>query len=423
MKLLEIVVTVIGILFVSYVIYNLRIPAENNSNNIDNNRSTNINNNRNTNRNTNINNNVNNRNKEDFEIDINSCEPSATGKVDCPMTESRFNSLKAKWDNYVTTQNPEDIASGYATDISALSNQICNKAGQCYDDDVGVETASTGDYPSCSYVKQLFGVLDLDNEHDSGFGALSGYCPHSLNVPGAQVCLRKVRATVSDIKTVTDEHRQYLVDEITKENDKLSTSIDALKENIDKKLERDYVKYYLNHHKKYDNAIKDFRKGELEFSEVENARQLPKIREPSENNDDSGTSMEGSTVDVSPLFGNYLFDVPHTREILRNVANNELNMQVTEADIDALLSANIVFDNSGMFIQYADDTEPNGLIFDKVIKVPNPKSEQEGYQISGAMGTYELYPDTELLYVKVIMTGNILPTQFLKDMTYLLTKA
>lgn len=416
MKLLEIVVTLIGILFVLFIICNLKIPTLSNNNK----------NNRNNNNTVNI------RNKEKFNTDIDepvfnleSCESGATGRVECPMTQSRLDSLKSKWNTYISTQNPEDITSGYAADVTALSNHICDKTAQCYDDDIGVEYASAGDYPSCSHVKQLFGVLDLDNDHDSGFGKLSGYCPHSLNVPGAQVCLRKLKATVSDVKDITDEHRQYLVDKIGEENDKLSTSIDALKENIDKKLERDYVKYYLDHHKKYDNAIKDFRKGELEFSEVEKARAPPEIGEPPENNsnNDLGGLMGGDNADVSPLYGDYLFDVPHTREILRNMTDNELNIQVTEADIDTLLNASISFDDNGMFIQYADNTEPNGLIFDKVLTVPNPKTEQPAYQISGGNGTFELYPDGDMLYVKVVMTGNILPTQFLKDLTYLLTKA
>lgn len=403
MKTLEIVVTVIGILFVLFILCNIKIKTSKE------------------------------RRKEDFDGDLDSCEPNTPGRVSCPITQGEYNNLNNKWKNYVDTKDSDMLKTGYIADLSALSNSIGQQISQCHDDDVRVERDSDGDCPNCDYAKKLFGLMDFDSNKDIGFGPLSNYCPNSLNVPGAQVCLRKLKANASDITELTETHRQFLIDNVKKENNELGTQMDSLKKNVDDKLERDYVKTYLLHHHKFDTAVKDFRKGDLEFEEVVKAQEsLPEIKELEEgqtmvnNTSGSDNAIGGQSnqlkEELKPLYGSYLFDVPHTREILINQKDEKLNYEVTENHMSKLFRSTIEFNDNGFYIHYDDGTAPTGITIDNVSKVPNPKSNQIAYKISGGMGTYEIYPDEYYLYVKIISSGYINPMEFLEGKTYLISK-
>ena len=402
MKTLEIVVTVIGILFVLFILCNIKIKSSKE------------------------------RRKEDFNTDLNSCDPNTPGKISCPITQAEYQNLNNKWQNYVESKNSDHLESNYIADLSKLSERIGQQIGQCHDDDVRLDKDSNGDCPNCDYTKKMFGLMDFDSNKDIGFGPLSGYCPNSLNVPGAQVCLRKVKANASDITELTNSHREYLVDEVTKENKELGLQMDGLQKTVDDKLERDYVKTYLLHHHKFDIATRDFRKGDIEFEEVIKAQEtLPEIQAPENGTNVSASSGASDTIGgqtqefkkvLRPLYGTYLLDVPHTKEILLNQRDENLNYQITEEHMSKLLSATVKFDENGFYLQYADRTEPIGIKIDTVSKVPNPKSNEDAYQISGGMGTYEIYPDEYYLYVKIISSAYINPTEFLEGKTYLISK-
>jgi len=81
-------------------------------------------------------------------------------------------------------------------------------------------------------------------------------------------------------------------------------------------------------------------------------------------------------------------------------------------------------EDTGLYIQYADGTEQNGLAFTSVKNIPNIKTSQElAYRLTGQNGTYDLHPISDnILYLKITMTANVLPSQFMYGVTYLLNK-
>jgi flagellar motility protein MotE (MotC chaperone) len=342
----------------------------------------------------------------------------------CPITENDYQNLTNKWNQYLDSSDPNDLIDGYSKELDKMSIKIGNKIGKCHDNDLRVNKDSDGDCPNCQYAKNLFRHLDFDADHNLGFGTLGQYCPNSLNYPGAQVCLQKLRNSSTDIKKITDDQRQFLINQVKEENLLLDKNMQTLEDKIDKKLERDYIKNYLVYHNNYKTTVDNYRQDSASLNNIDTMMQPPTIEEE-EKKEINKFDMNITTVskqNLSTLYDDYYFEPNHTQEVLKNVANLENNMQVTDNDINTLLRSRVVLDNTGFFILYDNDIEQNGIIIDEVKKINNIKSSENAYQIIGPMGTYNLYPVGNQLYVNVVLTGNLLPYQFISGVTYLLAR-
>jgi len=341
----------------------------------------------------------------------------------CPITENDYQNLTNKWNQYIDSSNPNDLIDGYSKELDKVSLKISSKVGDCHDNDLKVNKESDGDCPNCQYAKNLFRHLNFDAGHNLGFGAVGQYCPNSLKYPGAQVCLQKLRNSTIDIKQITDEQRQFLVNQVKEENMLLDKNMKTLEEKIDKKLERDYIKNYLVYHNNYKTTVDNYRQNTASLNNIDTMMQPPMI-EP-EKKEIKKFDMGVTTVPteiLNTLYGDYYFEPNHTQAVLKDVANLETNMQVTNNDIDRLLRSRVVLDDTGFFILYEDNTEQNGIVIDEVKEIKNIKSSEKAYQIIGPLGTYNLYPSGNQLYVNIVLTGNLLPYQFISGVTYLLTR-
>jgi hypothetical protein len=341
----------------------------------------------------------------------------------CPITENDYQNLKSKWNQYIDSSDPNDLINEYSKELDKMSIKISNKVADCHDNDLKLNKASDGDCPNCQYAQNLFRHLDFDAGHNLGFGAVGQYCPNSLNYPGAQVCLQKLRNSTTDIKKITDEQRQYLINQVKEENMLLDKNMQTLEDNIDKKLERDYIKNYLVYHNNYKTTVDNYRQNIASLNNIDIMMQPPIIEE--DNKEIKQYNMGVTTIPkeiLTTLYGNYYFEPSHTQAVLKDVANLETNMQVTNDDIDKILRSRLVLDDNGFFILYDDNTEQNGIVIDEVKEIKNTKSSEMAYQIIGPLGTYNLYPAGNQLYVKVVLTGNLLPYQFISGVTYLLRR-
>jgi hypothetical protein len=337
----------------------------------------------------------------------------------CLMTQPEYNSLSNSWETSKTSDNVDYIPKTYIPKLERLSNKIGNKIENCYDNNNAVDKDSSGDCPDCRYAKNLFKHMKFSPEHNLGFGSLSTYCPNSLNAPGAQLCLRKLHSSVTDVKNLSTIQLQSQLNNIAKENNKATEHSELLTKNIDSKLKKQYVDYYLTYHKPYEDASHKFRKGIGTIDELASTMHPPMI--DIEQHDMSNiTGVDATKNDIKHLHGHYNFDFIHLQTVMK--ANTQI--QINDDDINKLAQSNIVLEDTGLYIQYADGTEQNGLAFTSVKNIPNIKTSQElAYRLTGQNGTYDLHPISDnILYLKITMTANVLPSQFMYGVTYLLNK-
>lgn len=341
--------------------------------------------------------------------------------ANCLMTQTQHNNLKTDWDNYIESSDMTDFNDKYYKKLDDITTNVNTRLKSCYDNDTAVNLLSDGDCPNCEYAQSLFRHVDLDSDHNLGFGAMSSYCPYSLDVSKSQMCLRDMRGGTTDIKKMTHTYNQQLIDVNKQENQKIDETLKELEESVDKKLERDYVKQYLDYHKPFENTVNNYRTGDGSVDDIELAMKIPEYEDPlnSSNNSNNGESID--TMSLEPLFGAYYFDPTHTKAVLVEDKNLDINIQITEEDVNKLISSSVSFSRDGFNIIY-NDSEQGGTSIENINEVINTKSKEKAYQITGSGGTYSIYPNGNELYVSVVSTDNILPYNLLQGVSYLLIR-
>jgi len=377
-SMLELIVACVGFLFITFIICNIK-----GKNNIT-------------------------KKKEDFK--------------NCPITQSEYNSLTNTWDEAVVSGDLDYIPKLYSPKLKSFTNDIVNKIGNCYDDNLGVNKYSEGDCPNCEYAKNLFKHMDFNSDKNLGFGPLSNYCPNSLNSPGAQICLRKLTAGMQDIRNLTTAQLQSQLSAVALETEAVGKNSQQLAANVDTKIKRDYIDYYLKHHKPYEDAAHKFRKGIGAIDQLNNTYQPPKINTKQRAlSDEPISQLTLPMMALKPLFGHYQFDGVHLKTIM--LGQNNI-IRATDNDIDKLMRSQISIDENGIYIQYEDGTEQSGISYESIMSIPNIKNTSGvGYRLTGQNGIYELHPESEdSLYLKINMTTNTSSSQFMQNTVYLLTK-
>lgn len=316
----------------------------------------------------------------------------------CHVTRQEYNDLGTEWQNYLDSPSPETLQSGYATKVGELSTKINTQMGNCFDSDKTVNALSGGDCPNCQYAKNLFRHLDLDANHDLGFGAMNSYCPNSLNAPGAQVCLRNLKRSTTGIGQLSNQHTQELIDELSEENRRLSDNAVSMKLKIDDKLDRDYVKSYLTYHKNFQNSLDNYRVGNGQMEEVIGNMKPPVIDMGGINSvNDSGVNDDQSNDPnvLSHLFGNYKYDSDHTMAML-------LTDGISEQLIYAVMDATITISSSGISIINHSQTAPKNVAysFGTITEIPNIKSSEKAYSCEYSEMRMEFHPAGEQLFFK-----------------------
>lgn len=343
---------------------------------------------------------------------------------DC-ITQSEYNSLTKTWNTVHNSNNDDYVSKLYSPKLQGLMDRLDNKASKCHDSNKLVNKYSDGDCPNCQYAQNLFKHMDFDKNHNLGFGSMSNYCPNSLNAPGAQICLRNLRAGTIDIRNMTTKQVNQMLNKLETANNRVNEHQQQISNKIDQKLKRDYVDYFLKHHEPYEKATANFRQGTATLDAINKTYVAPEIDNGYYNdiNNINNVPIEAGMDSIQPYYGHYQFDIVHLKTIMKEPNSQDVLIKVTNDDINKLLNSKISIDGNGIYIQY-NTGEQSGLSYTSILNIPNTKNNSlPAYKLIGTKGEYEMHPDTDNnLYIKINNTTDIQPTQFIQGMTYLITK-
>ena len=272
----------------------------------------------------------------------------------CVLAQSEYNSLKTSWNSTRTDNTATQIEQTYEPKLAKLSKKLGDSVANCYDKDKTLSKDSEGDCPNCNYVKNLFGHLEFDSNHDLGFGPLNSYCPNSLNSPNAQVCLHSIKNTLGDISKLTSEQIQILTNDLKKGNSNVMATGTTIAAEIDKKLKRDYVDGFLKYHQPFESSVYDTRKSMENHSVIANNMKPPTIEIPKEHSimetAYAATQLNKIAMKNLNIFGKYKMDVEHLKQIVRN-NNNNGNTFILDYDLNKLLNSTITIGDGGITVE------------------------------------------------------------------------
>lgn len=353
--------------------------------------------------------------KENFEIDK------------CTLTQSEYNSLKQSWNNAHSNNTATQIEKSYEPKLDKLTTKLSERVATCYDNDKSLSKDSKGDCPNCNYVKNLFGHLDFNSDHDLGFGPLQSYCPNSLNAPGAQVCLYSLKNNMADISKLTSEQIQQLTNDLKTSNGNINATVSTLAPEIEKKIKRDYVDGFLKYHQPFELSVYATRKSMENHSSIPLHMQPPTIEIPKEHSimetAYAANQMNKLAMKNLNIFGKYKMDTEHLKQIVRT-NNNNGNSFVSDYDLNKIANSTITIGDGGITIEYTDGTEPYIFTTDDIEVIKNPYNQSiDGYRLFSINDTYDLFKvDESKLYISVFHTKATKSYLLLKDFNYLLNK-
>ena len=344
---------------------------------------------------------------------------------ECKMTKADYNNLEAKWDDRyddkINKYDPEIlkdnyIAGEYAPLLKKTTDNIMDKASYCYDRDDDLAEDSGRLYTDCRYVKNLFSHLGKDKMDELDVGRVADYCPQSMVAPSSSSCLRKVKTATGAVSKMTQSQLRNLADHYGDDLPPISKNVDRLAKDIDSKIDRDYIKTFLNHQQHYLNTVSKMRNSEFNSELLDETLKPPQLNLVTATDNSYRTKQKTleNQLDLSKLYGRYTFNLSHTQEVHRNNPNN---IGVSESDMKRLVNSYIDFDRKSILIRYVDGTNTSGLFYDKVEDVGN-----DTYQLTGNTGVFEVRGEDNNLYVKVVETFAMKPYHFLEKVTYLLER-
>ena len=207
---------------------------------------------------------------------------------------------------------------------------------------------------------------------------------------------KRFKKGTTGVSQLSTQHTQELLDELSKENNRLADNAVNMKLKIDDKLERDYVKSYLTYHKNYQDSLDNYRVGDGTMDDVIANMKAPEIDMGGINSVNNSTNDQGNDSSVlSHLFGEYKYDNDHTMATL-------LNEGMPEQLIYAVMDATITISSSGISIVNNGQTAPKNVLypFGTITEIPNVKSGEKAYLCEYSEMRMEFHPAGEQLFFK-----------------------
>ena len=296
------------------------------------------------------------------------------------------------------------------------NNSLFNEINQCQDNDIALKAASGGMCNNCQQAHDLYDKLGKKYSDNLGFGSLYSFCPITLGALN-QSCLQKLITKTDDHLSHNDTEIQNLLQDISNFKTNPNTSyVDKLADNIDTKINQDYVKLFLDYHQKALNETHKYRYSNngnmnsinIKLDDLKDKLLNKTVQAAAEN-------LNQQNVNNFAIYGgNYTFDMS---QIITEITNH--NFTLTDKDKSDLSAAVINISRTNINISIGNQTIQT-FAYNYVVETINPfSSTLRAFKLANQTENMEIYPTSNnAIYLNVINSDNANNLGFLTGVKY-----
>lgn len=307
------------------------------------------------------------------------------------------------------------------TDKSEFFNNndvLFNEINKCQDNNDALKAASGGMCSDCQQARELYDKLGKKYSDDLGFGSLYTFCPVTLGALN-QSCLQKILNKTENHLSQNDSNINSLIQDIGAFKINPNTSyVDKLANNIDNKINQDYVKLFLDYHQKTVNDTHKYRhSADGTLNSIDKNFRLNDLKNNLSTKNQEDLPQQNIT-HLAVYSGNYTFDIS---QIISEIANH--NIILTEKDKDDLSAAVINISKANINVSIGDQIIQT-FVYNHIAETVNPFSSiLRAFKLANNTENIEIYPTSNnAIYLNVINSDNTNQLGLLTGIKYALIR-